>query len=373
MDPGQGLTLDTSVPKGFISGLAKGSPEGSATASNSWQNRLAALTPFFVVGIPFLAVMAIMVFKRKTIIPKQLKGVPIAPYYEAPENISAADIAYFMNRSFDKSEFGVMFIDLAVKGYLKIRYLEKKGLFGSEDYELIRLKSREGLDTSYQRLFDYLFTGRDTVLMSELKDDRQTVAAIYGKIGIDLRKELEQKGFLKSGAFDVTKVKRFASLVVAIFIGVYIFRTLALIVIPIVFIVIAVAFFRNLNSFTSAGIELFRKVLGFRDFLKMTEEDRLRLLNAPSLRPEMFEKFLPYAMAFGIEKEWAKKFESLTLAPTWYEDSRYGYGTPLNALILANSLSSFTSVASAASTYSSGGGGGGFSGGGSGGGGGGSW
>ena len=90
-----------------------------------------------------------------------------------------------------------------------------------------------------------------------------------------------------------------------------------------------------------------------------------------------FEKLLPYAIAFGVEKVWFKRFENVNLKqPEWY--SGY-YGGNFSNYAFANSLhSSFSTITSAArpETSSSGfssGMSGGFSGGGGGGGGGGSW
>jgi uncharacterized membrane protein len=91
----------------------------------------------------------------------------------------------------------------------------------------------------------------------------------------------------------------------------------------------------------------------------------------------VFTRYLPYAIVFGLTKKWAKAFEDLGLAPdtsSWYVGSH-----PLTALAFADSIDGFavttggTLASTPASSGSSGFGGGGFSGGGGGGGGGGSW
>ena len=89
-----------------------------------------------------------------------------------------------------------------------------------------------------------------------------------------------------------------------------------------------------------------------------------------------FEKLLPFAIAFGVEKIWAERFKDINMKqPTWYRGYSSGH---FNSVFFVNSLaSSGTSFAravtpvSSSSGFSSGGGG--SSGGGSGGGGGGSW
>jgi uncharacterized membrane protein len=116
---------------------------------------------------------------------------------------------------------------------------------------------------------------------------------------------------------------------------------------------------------------------GFKMFLSVTEKDRVKFHVSPSAQPEKFADYLPWAIIFGVEKEWAGVFEGIELAqPDWYVGTWSGNFT---ALALANSLGSFsnsfnkTAVGSTAAGGSSGFGGGGFSGGGFGGGGGGSW
>ena len=98
---------------------------------------------------------------------------------------------------------------------------------------------------------------------------------------------------------------------------------------------------------------------------------------SPIKSVDLFEKLLPYAVVFGVEREWAKEFADIyKSAPDWYS----GNINSFSAIYLASSLGgSFqnnmtTSFAAPSNSGSSGfGGGGGFSGGGGGGGGGGGW
>ena len=118
---------------------------------------------------------------------------------------------------------------------------------------------------------------------------------------------------------------------------------------------------------TVPGARAREATLGFKEFLERVESERYRKMITS---PEMFEKFLPYAMAFGVADKWARAFESMNLQPpTWY----VGTGGQFNVGDFASSMSSMaTSAAStmSSSPSSSGSGGGGSSGGGSGGGGG---
>jgi uncharacterized membrane protein len=91
--------------------------------------------------------------------------------------------------------------------------------------------------------------------------------------------------------------------------------------------------------------------------------------------PETFEKYLPYAMALGVESNWAKAFEGIyTNPPQWYTGNNFSSFSPSRFSSSLRTMSSSAAAAMSSSPRGSGGsgfGGGGSSGGGGGGGGGG--
>ena len=124
---------------------------------------------------------------------------------------------------------------------------------------------------------------------------------------------------------------------------------------------------------TALGTRKLEEILGFEEFLDRVEEDRFRRMITS---PEQFEKYLPYAMALGVEKKWAQAFEDmLREPPEWYVGRHPTGFHPSLFVHNLNSMTSRTSTVMASAPRSSGGsgfgGGGGFSGGGFGGGGGG--
>ena len=107
----------------------------------------------------------------------------------------------------------------------------------------------------------------------------------------------------------------------------------------------------------------------------MNRVDADRLKRMP---PDTFEKYLPYAMALGVEHNWAQAFAGIVKDPPRWYVSPNGY-TGFNPVFFSSSMHSMASdmnqvFVSAPRSSSSGsgfsGGGGGFSGGGFGGGGG---
>lgn len=121
---------------------------------------------------------------------------------------------------------------------------------------------------------------------------------------------------------------------------------------------------------TEAGARAMEAALGFKEFLAKVESPRYRLMITS---PEMFERYLPYAMAFQVEGRWAKAFEGMYREPPgWYHGSGGGFA-PTSFATSMRGMSVAAGSAMSSSPSSSGSGGGGSSGGGSGGGGGGGW
>jgi uncharacterized membrane protein YgcG len=158
--------------------------------------------------------------------------------------------------------------------------------------------------------------------------------------------------------------------------------------IPLLALPLAVTAFWWMAAPTRQGRATLDHIAGFKQYLSITEEDRLERLNPPEKTPELFERYLPYAIALGVENAWANRFanvlatasaadaEQASSSMKWYA-GRDNPWTHTNAFVgsvgssLASGLASASSAPSASS--SSGSSGGGSSGGGGGGGGGGGW
>jgi uncharacterized membrane protein len=143
-----------------------------------------------------------------------------------------------------------------------------------------------------------------------------------------------------------------------------------------------------LKAPTRAGRQLMDRVEGFRMFLKAVDGDRMSRMTAPpNMTPQLFERFLPYALALGVEHAWAEQFAQVLGAaagasgqsragysPAWYSGSgTAAFSAAGFTSSFSSSFSSAISSASAPASSGSGSGGGGSSGGGGGGGGGGGW
>jgi uncharacterized membrane protein len=111
--------------------------------------------------------------------------------------------------------------------------------------------------------------------------------------------------------------------------------------------VIIWVFARFMSGRTVKGARTYAKVLGFEEFLTRVEKDQIaRLDNAP----ELFEKYLPYAMALQVEKRWVQAFGSIGMqAPQWYQGS---YDEGFHPSLLVNDLGVMSSHAEGVMTSS---------------------
>ncbi len=144
---------------------------------------------------------------------------------------------------------------------------------------------------------------------------------------------------------------------------------------------INVLFYHLMKAPTVRGRRMLDEVEGFREYLAVAEADELAWKNPPEKTPELFERYLPHAIALDVENVWGEKFERVIAAarrergyrgPAWYGGGR-GFSPSSLASTVGRSLAGTIASSSRAPGSSSGGGGGGSSGGGGGGGGGGGW
>ena len=149
-------------------------------------------------------------------------------------------------------------------------------------------------------------------------------------------------------------------------------------------VLLHILFHQLLKAPTSAGRSVLDKIEGFKMFLGAVDGDRMNRVTPPDHTPEVFEKYLPYALALDVEQAWAEKFSGVLggagqtpgsnsggYSPSWYSGA--GWST-LGATGFASSLSgSFSGAIASSSSAPGSSSGGGGSGGGGGGGGGGGW
>ncbi|TMB60236.1 MAG: DUF2207 domain-containing protein [Deltaproteobacteria bacterium] len=314
---------------------------------------------------------------------------PIVPRYQPPDGLSPAETGTLVDNRADMRDITATLVDLAVRGFLVIEERDREGLLGlwsSKDFTLRQQKAQPGDLKPHERaVLDGIFSGRgDAVELSDLKNEfYQELPGIRDRIF----GALVGRGYYARRPDQV----RTTYWVLAAIVGVAAFLAGALAAnggvdilgAPPITIVVAgalsaavvFAFGWVMPARTAAGAQALEGVLGFEEFLARVESDRIARVEKT---PEMFEKFLPFAMALGVEHQWARAFEGICQKPPdWYRgasvsDFRPGlFADRLGGMSRSAAAVMASTPRSAGGSGFGGGGGGGFSGGGFGGGGGG--
>jgi uncharacterized membrane protein len=359
LNPGQGMTIVAGWPKGI-------------TLEPSFRVKVwDVVRDNWTLFVP--VIVFVLMYRRWRKYGRDPKGRgTIIAQYESPDGLAPAEIGTMVDGSADNQDVSSTIIDLAVRGFLKIRRTEEKGFLAtSTEYTFIRLKNEDPKRDFEKEVMKGIFGSAREKKLSDLKNK---FYATLASVKSNLYKDVTGKGYYASNPAN-TRILWIVSGVLAGGFLTGIFGSLQDgwgILSGIISGIIILVFGWLMPAVTKKGAELKENILGFKDFLSVTETDRLKFHNAPEKNPALFEKFLPHAMVLGVEKEWAKQFEGIyNQQPDWYEDSS---GRMFNAIILSSMISDFSSSAMttmASQPSSAAGGGSGFSGGGAGGGGGG--
>lgn len=359
LSPGEGLTIVVGIPPGIIA------------KPTLFQRIWEIVKDNWIVLVPFLALFSVFYLWYTRGLDPKGRGTIVAQY-EAPDNLTPLEVGTIIDERFDNKDISAEIINLAVKGYLKIKRLEEKiFIFKSHDYQLEKIKNTGDLPNDFQKkIMESLFGEGEKIKLSSLRNEFYKDLKI---IADETYQATVTKGYFPKNPEKIRNLYRLigialfgAAVAVGFFYG-------ALGIVSLAASGLAVVIFSFIMpKKTKRGVLAKEHILGLKEYLKIAEKDRIKFHNAPAKNPEHFEKLLPYAMVLDVEEEWAEQFKEIyNQPPSWYED---GTGAGFNSVVFVNNLESFSSSASgtlSSSPTSAAGGGSGFSGGGSGGGGGG--
>jgi len=413
--PGEGFTIAVTWPKGFVK---RPSPDSEWLALASSNRGLIAGAMGLLAAFGYFLVSWILVGRDPE------SGV-IIPLFEPPEHFTPQDVRYLNGLgTCDNTSFTAAIMHLAVQKALRITESSK------HVYTLERDEGA-GMDVAENRLLESLFIGDQSLKLTNAKHDllaaarkvlakdlaakndayfhRNTRVWVVGllatlvPLGTSILDAREFGGAvfmmvwltiwsvgcaaLSHGVYSAWRSKaKWTAIPITLFsipfFAGWLFGMWALVqaaspwvcALYVAGILLCAIFHHLLKRPTPEGQAIRDRIRGFKKYLSVAEAERLGLENPPERTPELFEKFLPYALALGVEQEWSEQFsEILTAAAQAPESESHSLVLPAASVAFAGALSSAISSASTAPGSSSGSGGGGSSGGGGGGGGGGGW
>ncbi|MBI1942613.1 MAG: DUF2207 domain-containing protein [Betaproteobacteria bacterium] len=368
--PGEGLTVVLMFPKGVVAPPSPRERLGRWALDNRGE----------VAGAAGFLLLALFLFWRWWVVGRDPRQGPPFPRYEAPEGLGPAGARYLDRMQCDDRCFASAVLGLGQRGFLKVsesagtyqitptgakvemlpgdapiaKLLGKSGVTVGKQFDSTVEAARDGVAAALQQHFgDKLFSRNQGSHLFGIVMAAATVGGMF---------------FLKSAIPSIIAVAALAAVAVA----------LAAKLLP---------------AYTVEGRRIQDEVEGLRQYLSVAEGDELARQKRPPRTKEEFAKFLPYAVALGVEKTWADAFASVLGAAAlaaatadYYSSSSSGsrgearsftdsiadMGRTISAASTPPGSSSGSS-GSGSSSSSSGGGGGGSSGGGGGGGGGSGW
>ena len=433
LNPREGLTIVVTWPKGF----ALEPTRTEKTKAFLWDNGSASAG---AAGIVILLVYYFLIWLKTGKDPE--KGV-IIPQFEAPQGFSPEAVRYVMRMGFDHKTFAAAIVNMAAKGAITIEEdgngeytFKKKG----HDYSaLSRGEMRIAQQLFSSRTSLAIKTENHATIEQAIKDLRKSLAVEYEKIYFVTNKNTLIPGLVISvlglaaivllgrskpmAAFmtlwlsgwtagcamlvyqsfkawraaileRATKVFNFgAAFFLSLFtlpflaaegLGLWAFSQAtspAAVLCMFIIVLLNIVFYHLMKAPTIKGRKIMDQIEGLKLYLSVAESDRLNQLNPPEKTPEVFEKFLPYAMALDVEQAWCDQFADVLArartgkeyVPGWYAGSHFGSRGVSGLASSLGAMSSSISSSSSPPGSRSGSGGGGSSGGGGGGGGGGGW
>jgi uncharacterized membrane protein YgcG len=374
VQPGQTMSVVLGFRKGTF---ANYSP-------SAWQVQQWAIMIATIAALPLLTLLFVV---RKWWIkgrdPSSKNAV--VSQYLPPKELSVLSSGLVLTETFVPKSVSATIIDLAVRHYIKIYETKQKGLFKSAAYELELVKEPADLRAEEQEVVKMVFAGAQPGTRIKLDDLKTELSEKAKQLGKAVEVQLTNSGYFTRMP-SKARLPYYIAGVSFVAVGFFFIASGLFVALGLIFSGVILLIGANvMPSRTTQGVAMRNYLLGVRDYMKLAEADRIKVLQSPHgdltekvavddqrQLVKLYEKLLPYAMLFGIEQDWAKEMAGLyETAPDWYTGN-----AAFNAAWFASSFSAFS--ASAATTFtppsdSSSSGFGGGAGGGGGGGGGGGW
>jgi uncharacterized membrane protein len=385
LSPYEGLTTGTSFRKGAVAAISP---------NDIYIKRIKDNLAIFLM--PMLALLiALYNFIAWWRVGRDPDAGTIIPEFYPPANLSPAATGYVYRQGFDNKLVAATITDWAVRKRIQID-VEREGLiFKSNSYNI-----KAGTGTTKRAGYEDFSNEADGIIGTTISKGKYNSSLASLKKTIESSLDSRYKGTGRNplkGLFVLNNMYMapgnllitagIAFVIFGLFTRQGLFNIWHLVYFAagiILCIIVQTIYYRLIRRYTDEGRKVMNQVEGFRMFLKAADEDRINAMNPPEKTIDLYEAYLPFAIALDCEIEWGQQFkdiiDSASIDPDKGGTGTYQYNSRHYSSSFSSSFaSSFSGTISSASTppSSSGGSGGSFgggsSGGGGGGGGGGGW
>lgn len=250
--------------------------------------------------------------------------LPIDILREPPDDLSPGAVGVLVDEKADNHDVIATIVDLGERGVLHIEESSSEllGLTFSRDWTIYKTGTTEGLRKYEKETLDAIFGGKDEV---ELTKIRQRFSQEQKKVKAAMYDELVERGYFPRNPETTRHTwKIFGFLLLAVSVGAgFIIGGVVSSFAPLVWVpivagalvgLVMVGFAGHMPRKTQAGAEAAVKWDAFRRYL--VEIERYQDVGEAKA---IFSSYLPYAVAFGLERTWVRKFSTVdTPGPRWY-------------------------------------------------------
>ncbi len=311
-----GLTIVVSWPKGFVA-------EPTGVQRFGWLLKDNASLLIALLGFVLLLAYCIPVWRHFGKDPEQ--GVLVTRYVP-PDGFSPASLRYIRQMYYDDKVMTAAVVNLGVKGYLRIDVEEgSDGFlgFGKEEDEYTLVKTNPGknppaMAPGEQELYDGLFVSGGKVVLKN--ENHEHLGEAKSQHSRSLSKDYKQHYFRYNGLMIIPAV---LLLIVTAIMSLGSGPAPVSIIVVVLMAVTTIIFAVIMKRPTLRGRKLLDEILGFKDYLEIAEKHEMNLRNPPQKTPELFEKYLPYALALGVDQRWAERFTAVISAARQPDGSPY--------------------------------------------------
>lgn len=292
---GEGITIVATWQKGIAT---------QPSVKSNWMQFFKDNLPYFILilGMVLALVYAIYV----TIILSDKDKGTIIPLFYPPEQLTPAQTRYLVEYGYDSKALAAELIDMAVHGVITI---ERKKSFLNSYYEIKRVKDIPAhLQHKYQSLLSTLFLRSSTVTLTPMNNDiiEATNTALKNQLLIGMGQYFDQR----DEHIGALVMMGFMTIALYFMCGGYFDHGLVF-AYAIAFCAAFILIWNGIQCYTLRGNKLLQEVQGFKLFLA-TDRAYLHFTSTPPIRtPELYETYLPYAVALNVEKQWTAQFASV--------------------------------------------------------------
>ncbi|MFA7685811.1 MAG: DUF2207 domain-containing protein, partial [Candidatus Gracilibacteria bacterium] len=248
----------------------------------------------------------------------------IVPLYTPPKDMAPAETGTIIDEKLDPKDITSTILDFAVKGFIKINEIEEKGLlFKSTDYELELLKQYSTTKEFEKTILSAIFPVNKAGEKTKISTLTNKFYAYIPLIEKSIMKQLVDNDYFASNPSSVRAI--YKGIGGALMIGAIFGSELFTMILGMSFAsvlgigaagLIIILFGNKMPRKTKKGTETYYQLKGLYEYINTAEKDRMKFQEKNNI---MFEKLLPYAMAFGLISKWTKAFDGLIKTPpTWY-------------------------------------------------------